>query len=319
MVYHFILPFLSFFQKFNLSMDGTFSFTRAERLVVTSQDVSNLCKSWIVFRAFGLCDGFVRARILTGFKPWRIVDQFNCFSFNPQFITANDGQSLSLTERKEQWLCFMDRWCEITLFSPEFEIVDTATMGLGIVARHGISVSALAEKLHGFLEFVSIVPFRRLQKNRYNSLYQYRDEDDNLLHCVLFGPLSLVNSNLASSVAFYNADAAGSDLCWQVRYESHTVEEAFYDEQGHAMIAYHRYRNFTIAPIAIAVGNEEEDFPVEEPHHGIAVVIGMDALPVLKYSLFYRVSFFYHGIGVEKVYVAGEEVFISYPLNDMLV
>ena len=44
--------------------------SRAERLIHTSVHVSNFAKSWIIFRAFGLCDGLMRARINSGYKPW---------------------------------------------------------------------------------------------------------------------------------------------------------------------------------------------------------------------------------------------------------
>lgn len=303
-------------------MDGSFTFSGVDRLMVLSPDVTNLCKSWIVFRTFGLCDGLVRARILTGFKPWRL-DQFNCFSFNPQFNFYDVDSALSHDEQKEQWMCFMDRWCEVTLFSPHFDVVDTAAMGLGIVVKHGISVSELAEELHGVLEFVELTFFRQLQLLRYNSLYRYQDEDHNMLYCVLFGPLSLVNSNQAAGIGFYNVDVAGLDLSWEMVYQSHTFLETFYGEHGDEVMSIsQRYRSFNYHSIVIL---DDADLPVDDAANhnnqlflGDAAATGMGSSPVQTSCLFKRVSFFYHGLDEEKVYVPGEEVFISYSLNDVL-
>ena len=104
--------------------------SRAERLIHTSVHVTNFAKSWVViFRAFRLCDGLMRARISSGYKPWRVFGELNRFSFNPQFNSEN-CLSLSPVELAEEWKCFMDRWAAVTLNNPLLEVIDTATMGL---------------------------------------------------------------------------------------------------------------------------------------------------------------------------------------------
>lgn len=292
-------------------MSGLISLTLGERILYQSHDVSNFLKSWIVFKTYALCDGFMRARILSGgYKPWRIAGLISPFSFHRQFNAIPVAQ-FPMVLQEEEWKCFLDRWCSLTLFHDDFEVVDSGNMGLGILVKRDIEIQELSAQLHGFLEFVDVVTFHSLIASRYNSLYQYEDEDGDRFYCVLFGPLSLVNSNQNVSVGFYNTDELGRDLFWKMHFCSYLIEETVYVENGDAMHVSHRYNSFQYSE---GSGDDDDNFLLESPtQYGFIDQEG--AIPIQKYCIFYRVSFYSTSSSVNELfYVTGEEVFIKYTI-----
>jgi len=286
---------------------------RAERLVHTCVHVSNFAKSWVIFKAFGLCDNEMRARILSGYKPWRLADQFNAFSFNPQF-NSEVSVALSRTEQIEEWKCFMDRWALVTLFSNVFEVINTENMGLGIAAKYPCNSYQLSRVLHGFLEFMDLATFNRLANYRYNSLYQYRDEDDVDHYCVLFGPLSLVNSaNVPTH--FSNTDENGRDILWRLCYESYSVNEVIFE-----MNVTHRYRRFNYVEIEADEAIDDEDLLEDDVNAALQQNFnngGMNAPPVVTLSIFHGVDFYSEArMDYDEVtwFAQGDQVFINYEI-----
>ena len=85
-------------------------------------------------------------------------------------------------------------------------------------------MQALSSKITGFLEYIPRTHFKHLQRLHYKSLYSFEYEDPaddgcgtrRTYYFILFGPLSLCNSNDEISVSFFNFDDRdGSLLLWR--------------------------------------------------------------------------------------------------------
>ena len=85
-------------------------------------------------------------------------------------------------------------------------------------------MQALSSKITGFLEYIPRTHFKHLQRLQYKSLYSFEYEDPvddgrgtrRTYYFILFGPLSLCNSNDEISVSFFNFDDRdGSLLLWR--------------------------------------------------------------------------------------------------------
>jgi hypothetical protein len=85
-------------------------------------------------------------------------------------------------------------------------------------------MQVLSSKITGFLEYIPRTHFKRLQRLHYKSLYSFEYEDPvddgcgtrRTYYFILFGPLSLCNSNDEISASFFNFDDRdGSLLLWR--------------------------------------------------------------------------------------------------------
>ena len=273
--------------------------------------ITNFLKTWIIFKCYALDNYLMRTQILCGFRPWRNPD-FEEFSFQyhvlPDWLVpAPAGGKFSVDAQEEEWKCFFDRWNKETLFNSNFEVFNTTAMGLGIMAKKDVTLDDMADRVDGFLEFVSEEFFAELTIHRYKSLYRYVDGNGIINCCILFGPLSLVNSNVTIPVGFYNTDDAGVELGWQVHFTSHLIEETEvdYENDNDEIYISHRLNRVSYNPLA----DGEEGFVAATQYDVNEYAVGA---PLDKFSMFYRVSFRCTNYGLTMHYVVGEEVLINY-------
>ena len=102
------------------------SFNLGERHAFRMRNVTNLFKSWLVFKTFALADDVMRVRIASGFKPWH----FNHpnFKFDEDRGSYVTGDIDSLSEAKDEWKCYMDRWFSCCFENPFASIIMTSFM-----------------------------------------------------------------------------------------------------------------------------------------------------------------------------------------------
>jgi len=97
-------------------------------------------------------------------------------------------------------------------------VVTTNGLGLGLKTNVRITFAALSDSVDGFLEFITEELFDQLTMLQYRSLYTYIDPVGIRQFCVLFGPLSLINSSHLSRIGFSNTDDDGEELKWRMYY-----------------------------------------------------------------------------------------------------
>ena len=93
-------------------------------------------------------------------------------------------------------------WAACTLHFPYFEVFRTLYMGLGLRSLVNTSFLNMSSEIHGFLDFISEAEeeqtqvFASLTIQYHPSLYWGVTEENGIQNnAILFGPLSLCNSN----------------------------------------------------------------------------------------------------------------------------
>ena len=77
-----------------------------------------------------------------------------------------------------------------------FSVVKYPLMGLGIRNKNRIVVNDFGDEINGYLESID------MDQLGYNSLFTYVDSRREKLYCILYGPLSLCNSDQSRDVGF---------------------------------------------------------------------------------------------------------------------
>ena len=83
-----------------------------------------------------------------------------------------------------------------------FSVVKYPLMGLGIQNKNRIEVNDFGDEINGYLEFIDMDLFDALHQLGYNFLFTYVDNKRQKLYCILYGPLSLCNSDQNRDVGF---------------------------------------------------------------------------------------------------------------------
>jgi len=294
----------------------------AQRHAFRMKNVSNFFKSWLIFKKHALEDDLMRSRIADGYKPWK----FNhpAFSFNLMHCSYVMGNGLLLTEARDEWNCYFERWFMICFRNPFVLIVRTETMGLGIVAKIPCSFDFMSQKVDGFLEFVTFHQISGLRIANYNSLFNFIDENGIQHWCILFGPLSLVNSDeTLVHVGLSNYDQLGKELFWETCYSRsrYTVVQnagSAFDEM--TITGFYSSFNFvSYFDIESERGSKKGDDDEEErsSNHDLHMLTQFGTVGELltrRTSMFNRVKMSYTRNGEAVHYTAGEELKITYML-----
>ena len=200
------------------------SFKDYENGLLNTFSVSKFYKSWLIFYRCGLVDVEVRGKIkFEGYMPWNNVDPGN-WNYYPWFINQI-GDNNNVEEGKRELLGMFLYWKRSTLWAEEFEVFDTLSMGLGIRAK--ITSESLLffrplslHALHGFLEVVPQSLFEELRRIGHNSLYKFYERSSRKwVFAILFGPLSLVNSQEErNGIGFCGKDTELRTLVWELTF-----------------------------------------------------------------------------------------------------
>ena len=196
-----------------------------ERCLIGTLYVSKFYKSWLIFYKLGLCNTDVRNKIkYEYFCPWNSGDGEN-WNYLSMYGNCQAGEFSSIEERERELFSMFEYWKKTTLFADEFEVFNTPSMGLGVRVIEQDSQSAVffrplaLHALHGFLEVIPESLFDELRTLGHQSLYKTYDRSSRKwVFSILFGPLSLVNSEANNSIGFSGLDTELRTLIWRVTY-----------------------------------------------------------------------------------------------------
>ena len=187
---------------------------QAISLILSDSTITLACKSWIIFKQFGLDNAYIRHKLCNeNFQPWLHHAQY------PEWKIEGD----------ENVNIYYEMWCKLTFESIYTEIYDTVSMGLGVRAKgNNVTLDNILSDLPGMLEYITQDMWNELVKLQYPSLYMYQDIengdiDSDITYCILYGPLSLVNHNESSEVGFAHYDNIMNTLLWQMKCECNTI------------------------------------------------------------------------------------------------
>lgn len=187
----------------------------------------------------------------------------------------------------------------------------------------------LSSKITGFLEYIPRSHFRHLQRLNYKSLYSFEYEDPaedgsgtrRTYYFILFGPLSLCNSNNEISVSFFNFDDRdGSLLLWKT-----SLCMAFEKTENDLVTCtlYESLDRFKVSDATLASDGESYNT------HGITKMSDLKRVIKLvrpdlnreKVEYFVKVVLHHRSKAVftGHVYAVDEEVFVKYNLCDQLI
>ena len=183
-------------------------------------------RSWIVILYCGFVDPIIRSLLKDGWRPWSEVGD-NIFKFTLPWCGYSRGD-LNLNDAQLLWPKLMDQWVRVTLRSGIFEVFNTMNhSGLGIRATQQCLYNQMVRSLDGHLDIITedeenvAHTFGRLREVDHNSLYVSVDEGGFEINGILWGPLSLVNSDVNFfnyRTQFVNQDRRGLDLRWMCWY-----------------------------------------------------------------------------------------------------
>lgn len=186
----------------------------SDQFLYKSSHVKNWHRSWIVFKTFVLYDREMRLRVISGFKPWRSFSSLNAFSFTLPWCAINHGE-MDIELLEDEWKLMLDKWVEISLQNPYFEIFDTEYIGLGLRTRDHYHLYELVNEISGFVHIVDKVStFTALLNLKHVSLVQLVDRDGIRVDGVAYGPIDLINSGTVPRLQFTNFHSSGFDLKW---------------------------------------------------------------------------------------------------------
>ena len=116
-------------------------------------------------------------------------------------------------------------WKKATLLAEEFEVFNTPSIGLGVRVLEQASQSKVLFRplslhaLHGFLEVIPESLFDEVRSFGHSSLYKFYDRTTRKwVFSILFGPLSLVNSESGNSIGFCGIDTQLRTMVWHLTY-----------------------------------------------------------------------------------------------------
>jgi hypothetical protein len=211
-------------------MEDDYVFTAKHSLILSNNTISLECKTWILV-SIALHNDDMRERLFNGDRVWEneeTADNENEHSL--WYFNENWYLSYARTRhrKKREFYTVIAFHAENALSTDFYELSSTENMGLGLFATVNVSVDEIAEQIPGYLEYIDEPLFQTLQILGYNSLYSFRDAESNTRRfCILYGPLSLVNSRSNIPVGFLQCDPVYHHL--QLYYEFEYTIHAYRD------------------------------------------------------------------------------------------
>ena len=184
-------------------------FSVKDKLILSDKSIGLECKTWTLLNSVVWHNPVLMEQALGGENIWMDLDTLlshppgNPFFFNEEWFISNARGKYT---RLKEYFSLIAFHVDSLIESEYFEVVNYPTMGLGLMAIKNSTVDELAEQIPGYLEYISEALFETLQILGHNSLYQYRDINNITHRCILYGPLSLVNSKANITIGFLQCD-----------------------------------------------------------------------------------------------------------------
>lgn len=248
-------------------------------------------------------------------RPWRHLNTFpqEPWGYHPYF-TKPEPNTLFESDAVREWDLLMDNWMDVCFNSDHFEIVVTLDMGLGIRSTRESSFSDISEDLFGFLEIIQFGTFTTLFNRQYPSLYEFEDDQDDLQFAVLYGPLSLCNSQADNSVGFEHFHINGMDLLTRVSFRFGVIIEEFDESEDIMEIT----QNVHSLEFDVKYYNAvtESHIPFHTTDRSIAGQIDMSNELMVKWFHRVRIALRPSQDEHDTFYLPGQDVCVYYRLND---
>jgi hypothetical protein len=203
-----------------------------DELLLNDNTISLQYKTFILINA-ALHKSSLLDELYNNDMLWRneeIAEEKNTNSlwyFNPTWFTSNAS-----TKHKQmrEFYTLLDFHVKDALSSEYYGLEFSEGMGLGLFSRINSTVDEMAENIPGYLEFIQEALFKTLQLLGHKSLYSFKDTNDMKQYCILYGPLSFVNSDETIPVGFLQCDPVIHEqlLYYEFVYSIHTYRQVTY-------------------------------------------------------------------------------------------
>jgi hypothetical protein len=229
-----------------------FPFDMKDRLILSDSSISVHLKSFVLIDAIGLRDRRLRHRLWIGESFWYNVDEdvdlLNPWRMRGWYLDLDSP--LSISEQKLHFWSLLRMHADSCLHSPFFEVTEYHGMGLGLRSKVDRWVEEIAEEIPGYLEFISHALFDALHHFGHKSLYSFKDVDGIQHWCILYGPLSLVNSNRNVPVGFLHCDPVNheEELFFEFNFSIAHSTIVMYAGEEDEMVISDRYPQITVTP-----------------------------------------------------------------------
>ena len=280
-----------------------------DRILYCSTRVDNWHRSWIVFKYFILYDDELRNMVSGGFTPW-LLEGNSAFSFSfPWCNLFRPVAEMPLDSMIDEWNSMFEKWVEVTLLSPYFEVFRTMSMGLGVRSKGPIPLYALADQIPGFAHSVEgMETFETLHQLHHISLIRLTDAEGQPFNGFLYGPLSLVNSELGSRLQFSNINPRGGISYWNFLY-SWGIRNVIVEDGIEMMVP------FSTLSLNPSDNDDDDDANFQSvPEISVLEHQGVDINSNLKFVMFRRVIIESLTMRdwMNRNFIAGQEVFVDY-------
>jgi hypothetical protein len=207
-------------------------FSPSNALILCTDNVGLECKTWILMYSIGLCKDIFLQQIYDGEIMWNPitneeVPEDSLWYFKPEWFNPTGKNK---NKRKKEFTSLLSFHADSVVDSDSFRVQRFEGMGLGLMATNDNTVVNLANDIPGYLEYIPPGLFNALALLGHKSLYQYNDIHNNTQYCILYGPLSLVNSKRNIPVGFSNTDPTTNtelyyELVHTISYRTIEIED----------------------------------------------------------------------------------------------
>ena len=248
------------------------------RIIYLRINTGMLLPSWIVFQYFCLNVEGIRFLVQAhDYEPF----EGRAFRFRVPYNQLGLGEIPEAFGRL-LWKNLFPMWASCTLHHPYFEVFRTPSMGLGLRSLVDTTFLNMASEVHGFLDFITdaeeaqTLVFHQLALANHPSLYWGLTEEHGIQNAILFGPLSLCNSNEwiggnlnPQIIQFVNFHPNGIESHWRLTY-SWGIERALdfvgTDDQMEIQFPYHCV-DFQPVDVEDPIFHEDVDYTHAEPKY----------------------------------------------------
>jgi len=284
------------------------------RLILREPTVSNFCKSWLYLKSIVENDDNIRLQLENGYNHWEFEGGMEqTFTFHPDWFAIDRKNKLTKDVIVKEFFKFLQFHVESTFRNPFFSVVKYPVMGLGIRNTNRITVDDFGDEINGYLEFIDMDLFHALHQLGYNSLFTYVDSRREKQYCILYGPLSLCNSDQNRDVGFTWLNRDGLEMLYENRFEEVYLREVLFPNTPDEMeveecrvrfsqrVFHYTCENYY--SYCKYIQHKDCELPVTKRNSKIELLVAIQFEYVGRRSSPDRASEFFE---------AGEQVFVSY-------
>lgn len=209
--------------------DDISPFDPSVRLIFRQHDVSNFCKAFLYLKGKVDNNDVIRNQLENGYNHWEYEGGMEqTFSFIPDWFDIDRKNKLPKHLIVKEFCKFLQFHVESTFRNNYFSVVKYPLMGLGVKNKNRIEIDAFGDECPGYLEFIDVDLFDALHALGYNSLFTYVDTKQEKQYCILYGPLSLCNSDKKRDVGFSWLNQEGDEFLYENRFTELQLKEVLF-------------------------------------------------------------------------------------------